>query len=69
MQAVYRQLPSGHLVLPSLPQQTKVYHHSCYNSHEAEVKLVKSQEKVDAARNNTHRHKKALEKEAEVGGN
>lgn len=49
-----------------LSQQTKVYHHSCYNTHEAHNKLVKSKEKVDAARNSTQRRKKALEKEAEV---
>lgn len=46
-------------------QQTKVYHHSCYNAHEAEVKLIKAQEKVETARNATQR-KKALGKETEV---
>ena len=49
-----------------LPQQTKVYHHSCYNTHEAHNKLVKSREKVDATRNATQRRRKAIEKEEEV---
>ena len=47
-------------------QQTKVYHHSCYNTHEAHNKLVKSQEKVDTAGKSTQRRKKAQEKVAEV---
>ena len=49
------------------PQQTKVYHHSCYNTHEAHNKLLKSKEKVESARNSAARRKKAQEKEAEVG--
>jgi hypothetical protein len=52
--------------LRDLGEQTKVYHHSCYNTNEAHNKLVKSREKIDAARNSTQRRKKALEKEAEV---
>jgi SLIT-ROBO Rho GTPase activating protein len=51
--------------LRDLGEQTKVYHHSCYNTNEAHNKLVKSREKIDAARNSTQRRKKALEKEAE----
>ncbi|CAI8048569.1 SLIT-ROBO Rho GTPase-activating protein 3 [Geodia barretti] len=50
--------------LRDLGEQTKVYHHSCYNTHEAEVKFIKSHEKVEAARNATQK-KKALGKEAE----
>ena len=49
----------------SCPQQTKVYHHSCYNTHEAHNKLVKIREKVESARSSGQR-KKAQEKEAEV---
>jgi hypothetical protein len=50
--------------LRDLGEQTKVYHHSCYNTHEAEVKFIKSHEKVEVARNATQK-KKALGKEAE----